>query len=215
MPKLVIKQDLPEPSITEKLEGLLRVILPIVLLIIALAAALSFYLSRDTHDPVMLGGDHEEIMALPHAYTQEAQHLTALVREFEIQAQTGVEEYTKHARLVGQAEALLAQLEVMDKRVEALAIDADTKQTLLTRHQYQKDYWEAKRVFHDLRLSRFNQPDKAPSIAATSAITLPAETPSPAAVEAAPEPKLALPKDFCPLFGPGAAACRPGAEDKP
>lgn len=214
MPKLVIKQDLPEPSLIEKLEGLLRFVLPVLLFIIALAAVLSFYLSRESHDPVMLGND-APAMTLPHAYTQEAQYLSTLVREFEAQEKAGVEEYAKHARLVSQAEALLAQLSVMDKRVEALALEADTKETLLTRHQYQKDYWEAKRVFHDLRLSRFNEPVTAPSITATSAVTPPVEKPSADAPVPASAPNVELPKDFCPLFGPGAAACRPGAEDKP
>lgn len=210
MPKLVIKQDLPESSLIEKLEGLLRVVLPLLLFVITVAAVLSFYLSRESHDPVMLGKD-VSAMTLPLAYTQEEQYLTTLVREFEAQEKVGVEAYAKHARLVSQAEALLTQLSVMDERVEALAVAADTKETLLTRHQYQKDYWEAKRVFHDLRLSRFNEPLKAPSIAST--VTPPAETPSPDAQ--APAPKVELPKDFCPLFGPGAAACRPSAEDKP
>ncbi len=212
MPKLVIKQDLPEPSIIEKLEGLLRVVLPLLLFVIAISAALLLYLSREPHDTVTLGND-ALAMTLPPAYAQEAQRLTTLAREFEAQEQAGVEGYAKHARLVSQADALLAQLDVMDNRVEILALEADTKQALLTRHQYQKDYWEAKRVFHDLRLSRFNEPVKAPSIAATSIVTPPVEKPLPDAPDSAP--KVDLPKDFCPLFGPGAAACRPDAEDKP
>lgn len=212
MPKLVIKQDLPEPSIIEKLEGLLRVALPLLLFVIAISAALLLYLSREPHDTVTLGDD-APAMTLPPAYAQEAQRLTTLTREFEAQEQAGVEGYAKHARLVSQAEALLTQLSVMDERVEDLVVAADTKETLLTRHQYQKDYWEAKRVFHDLRLSRFNEPLKAPSALASTTIT-PVEA-KPSAAPDAPPAKADLPKDFCPLFGPGAAACRPGAEDKP
>ncbi|OQX09189.1 MAG: hypothetical protein BWK73_23465 [Thiothrix lacustris] len=213
MPKLVIKQDLPEPSLIEKLEGLLRVILPVLLFSIVLAAALLFYLSRESNEPVTLENGMPAMPAaiLPLAYTQEAQHLTALAREFETQENVGVEEYAKHARLVSQAEALLDQLRVMDKRVDALAVDAATKQALLTRHQYQKDYWEAKRVFHDLRLSRFNESPTAqesPPPAIKSAEKSSPDAPAPA-------PNVDLPKDFCPLFGPGAAACRPGAGDKP
>ncbi len=207
MPKLVIKQDLPEPSIIEKLEGLLRVVLPLLLFVTAISAALLLYLSRESHDPVMSVND-APAMSLPPAYTQEAQQLITLAREFETQEKVGVDEYAKHARLVSQADALLAQLDVMDNRVETLALEADTKQALLTRHQYQKDYWEAKRVFHDLRLSRFNESVKAPSI-----VTPPTEKPLPDEPDSAP--KVDLPKDFCPLFGPGAAACRPGAEEKP
>ncbi|UOG93466.1 MAG: hypothetical protein L3K52_07000 [Candidatus Thiothrix sulfatifontis] len=213
MPKLVIKQDLPEPSLIEKLEGLLRVVLPVLLFSIALAAVLLFYLSRESHEPTVLENDVPAMPTaiLPLAYTQEAQHLTTLAREFEMQEKVGVEEYAKHARLVSQADALLTQLRLMDERVETLKVDADTKQALLTRHQYQKDYWEAKRVFHDLRLSRFNESPKVPE--APPAAIKPAEKSLPDAP--APAPNAEMPKDFCPLFGPGAAACRPGAEDKP
>jgi hypothetical protein len=46
MPKLIIKQNLPPPSIEEKWLNALQIILPLVLLLVAVSAAVSLYSSN-------------------------------------------------------------------------------------------------------------------------------------------------------------------------
>ncbi len=122
-------------------------------MLIAAAAALSFYLSREAPVPEVVA-DSARKLDLPSAYTQRM-HVCYLVQEFEAQESGAAEGYDKHSGLVAKADAILQQLSDMDAMVEGLGITAQDKQILLTRHQYQKDYWESKRVFHNLRLSRF------------------------------------------------------------
>lgn len=224
MPKLVIKQDLPEVSIQEKLESLLRVALPVLLAVIAVAALLSLYVTRDSATPGAAIGDSGQQIDLPAMYTEQEEQMNKLGREFEAQEKTELESYNKHSTLVVKANELLTKIAELDSKVASLDVSTETKQALLSRHQYQKDYWEAKRVFHHLRLSHFAKPVDTSALASTVTVpNIPGETiPSKtevkkdgetlSAVEAAPKP--ALPDDFCPLFGPGAKACRPGADDK-
>ncbi len=119
MPKLVIKQDLPEPSFQEKLEDILRIILPILLLLLVAATAFSFYLANK---------------AQTHAFTMPP---SAVVEPPAIE---------------------LTRTPVLEEPVV----------------------------------------EQAP-IAVTAA-------------EAAPP--MELPVDFCPLFGPEAGTCKPGADKK-
>ena len=205
MPKLVIKQDLPKSSLQDKLESVLRVALPVLLFGIAAVAALSLYLNREpsVSSEVMVD-EVGQALKLPVSYTQQETHLASLQHTFELQEKNALESYDKHSSLVAKADAILQQLAALDGLVADLESDAHSKQTLLTRHQYQKDYWEAKRVFHNLRLARFNSPvpAAAPVVQAEKVETAAAESTEPA-------PKVELPADFCPLFGPGAAACKP------
>lgn len=272
MPKLIIKQQLPAPSSQEKLVGALQTVIPVLLIIIVLVAVASLYLSSSG------GGESSAIeaslnMKLPAVYTRQEEHLKELSSGFDELAQSP-ESYDKHQQLVTRSEAILQQLAEMDRIVNDLSLSNEDKQALLSRHQYQKDYWESKLVFHRLRLARFkvNNPavtqdalreavgealdarqaetapaDKAPkpeSIDATKVVvpakpmaespgeTAPmADTMSankeqtvqqdqagaeahPAPAEAGLPPGVELPPGMCPLFGPGAAACKPGAEDK-
>ena len=223
MPKLVIKQDLPKASLQDKLESVLRVALPVLLFGIAAVAALSLYLDREPSvSSEVIVDEAGQALKLPVSYTQQETHLASLQHTFEVQEKNALESYDKHSSLVAKADAILQQLATLDGLVVDLDAETHSKQTLLTRHQYQKDYWEAKRVFHNLRLARFNSPASEATPAATVVKELPAtpvvhaekvETAAAEAVE--PAPKVELPADFCPLFGPGAAACKPGADKKP
>ncbi|WP_028489717.1 hypothetical protein [Thiothrix lacustris] len=225
MSKLVIKQDLPVPSFQEKLEGVLRVILPLLLLGIVVITALSLYVARDSTVPEAIVQDSPyNIKVLPLAYKQQYERLDVLRREFDSQDKTVLEGYDKHSSLVAKAEAILLQLSTMDRLLDSLDLSSKNRQELLARHQYQKDYWESKRVFQNLRLSRFNE-GKSPLTVVTEpqpTLTNTSE-PLPAVVDnhqamidaaAKTAPKIELPADFCPLFGPGAAACKPDADDK-
>lgn len=227
MPKLVIKQDLPEPSTQEKLEGALRLILPVLLLVVTAAVALSLYLAREP-EPLERVAAPAYGFDIPPVYKRQAERLAALEHAFETQEKEGLEGYDKHSALVGKSDEILQQLSEMDGIVEGLGIAAKDKQSLLARHQYQQDYWEAKRVFHDLRLTRFaadGQKQQAVlpgnEAAAAPAKTEPAKNVTtsngvqPVAANAGESaPPAELPADFCPLFGPGAAACKPGADGK-
>ncbi|MBU0655228.1 MAG: hypothetical protein KJ914_08840 [Gammaproteobacteria bacterium] len=275
MPKLVIKQQLPPPSAQEKLARVLQVVLPVLLVAIGLATAVSLYLSRD-------GGESPAAatslnMQLPPVYTRQEERLNEMAAEFEKLA-TNTENYDKHQQLVTRSEAIMQQLAEMDRIVNDLSLIDKDKQTLLSRHQYQKDYWESKLVFHRLRLARFKvnnpavtqdalreavgealearQSDTVPKVEPAVANSVPAAqveaVVAPSPQEAAPmadvqsvsaeapvqkeqapatenkgetgehpdpaaaglPPGVELPPGMCPLFGPGAAACKPGAEDQ-
>lgn len=43
MPKLIIKHELPPPSIEDRVIGILQIILPIIVIVIGIAAAVSLY----------------------------------------------------------------------------------------------------------------------------------------------------------------------------
>lgn len=43
MPKLIIKHELPPPSVEERVTGILQIILPIIVIVIGIAAAVSLY----------------------------------------------------------------------------------------------------------------------------------------------------------------------------
>lgn len=273
MPKLVIKQQLPPPSAQEKFARALQNILPVLLLIIGLATAVSLYLTRETAG--MASVTDAFSASLPPVYTRQDERLKQLGKAFD-KLETATESYDKHQQLVTRSEEIMQQLAEMDRIVNDLSLPEDDKQMLLNRHQYQKDYWESKLVFHRLRLARFkvNNPDTTqdalreavgsalearqvektvqPAEAMTHTTTfskesgkvesvpeaaLPVEvTPalaeptdqqkqtvdesvgdsdvSPAPAETSLPPGVELPPGMCPLFGPGAAACKPGAEDK-
>lgn len=273
MPKLIIKQQLQAPSSQEKLAGVLQTVIPVLLVLIVLAALVSLYLSSSgTGEPSAVEADLD--MELPAVYTRQEERLKELSKGFDELAQSP-ESYDKHQQLVTRSEVILQQLSEMDHIVNDLSLSKEDKQALLSRHQYQKDYWESKLVFHRLRLARFkvNNPavtqdalreavgealdarqekttstDKSSvtgSAAATSvkpaiapsAEAVPAtdaksaskgqsEQPSqvstsqpntethPEPAEAGLPPGVELPPGMCPLFGPGAAACKPGDEEK-
>ena len=233
MSKLIIKQELPPPSAQERLVDILQVILPIILLIIAIAAAVSLYVAPDTDS---LGQGQASLPAaartnsLPNAYLAQERELNALALAFDDAVETQAESHAKNAALVQKAEALLSHVNAMDTLVGTLTLDAQDKQVLLTRHQYQKDYWESKLVFHRLRMARFTadtpthvaveakETPPAPVVetqpapaSVPEAVTPPAAAQQPASPDkAALPPGVQLPPGMCPLFGPGAAECKAG-----
>ncbi len=233
MSKLIIKQELPPPSAQERLVDILQVILPIILLIIAIAAAVSLYVAPDTDS---LGQGQASLPAaartnsLPNAYLVQERELNALALAFDDAVETQAESHAKNAALVQKAEALLSHVNAMDALVGTLTLDAQDKQVLLTRHQYQKDYWESKLVFHRLRMARFTADTPAPvaveaketppapvvetqpaPASVPEAVTPPAAAQQPASPDkAALPPGVQLPPGMCPLFGPGAAECKAG-----
>ena len=239
MSKLIIKQELPPPSAQERLVDILQVILPIILLIIAIAAAVSLYVAPDTDS---LGQGQASLPAaartnsLPNAYLAQERELNALALAFDDAVETQAESHAKNAALVQKAEAVLSHVNAMDALVGTLTLDAQDKQVLLTRHQYQKDYWESKLVFHRLRMARFTadtpvpvaveakETPPAPPVVETQvtepsptpasvpeAVTPPAAAQQPASPDkAALPPGVQLPPGMCPLFGPGAAECKAG-----
>ena len=234
MSKLIIKQELPPPSAQERLVDILQVILPIILLIIAIAAAVSLYVAPDTDSR---GQGQASLPAaartnsLPNAYLAQERELNALALAFDDAVETQAESHAKNAALVQKAEALLSHVNAMDALVGTLTLDAQDKQVLLTRHQYQKDYWESKLVFHRLRMARFTadtptpvaveakETPPAPPVVETQpapasvpeAVTPPAAAQQPASPDkAALPPGVQLPPGMCPLFGSGAAECKAG-----
>jgi len=232
MSKLIIKQDLPPPSAQERLVDMLQVVLPIILLVIAISAAVSLYVAPADSDNLVKTTPPTAIASksLPSAYLAQEGELQSLALAFDDIAQAQAESYEKNALLTQKAEALLAHVNSMDALLGTLALDAQDKQVLLTRHQYQKDHWESKLVFHRLRMARFATDTPAPAVDvqeaavqvpavaapvnATPAVNVPNEAGNPA-VQPSPAntglpPGVQLPPGMCPLFGPGAAECKAG-----
>jgi hypothetical protein len=232
MPKLVVKHELPPSSPQEKLVKILQIVLPAVLLVIALAAVLSWYLAPDTEEPAFLAEPAVGVK-LPAVYTRHEEKVKAMGDEFDRLAHEGIEDYERNLQLVTKAEGILQQLTEMDGIVQGLKMSEQDRQTLLSRHQYQKDYWESKRVFHRLRLARFkvNSPavtqdalreavgealdahqSKPPAVAAPA--IAPAAAGEKSTKAGALPPGVKLPPGFCPLFGPDAGSCKPGKGEK-
>lgn len=221
MPKLIVKQDLPEPSFQEKLAEHLRTILPVLLVLLVVVAAGAFYFSNRA--PEFAQSLPAVDVALPATYTEQENALVKLSREFKT-VSTRAESLEKHGTLITDAESILQHLDVMDEIVAQLKIDEDEQQALFTRHQYQKDYWESKLVFHRLRLSRFERESVVQAIVQDSDEQAPTEVAEQSGVPAEPPEELKraaaeglpegveLPPGFCPLFGPEAESCKPGDE---
>lgn len=222
MPKLIVKHDLPPPSAQDKLISALQVILPIILLIVAVSAAVSLYFSPKSETKQSTLQLSSVSTVLPEVYTRAEGRLNALGMEFEQITDTGKEDYATNLKLTEKAAEILKHIEKMDAMVAELTLDAKDKQTLLARHQYQKDYWESKQVFHRLRLARFkdettDHPDEKVEKPAKTAEVVPMpENPNPALGETKAETPqqlpegVKLPPGMCPLFGPGAKECKAG-----
>ncbi|QTR49986.1 hypothetical protein [Candidatus Thiothrix anitrata] len=234
MSKLIIKQDLPPPSAQERLVDILQVVLPIILLVIAISAAVSLYVIPADSDNLGKTTLSTAIASksLPSTYLTQESELQALALVFDDIAQNQAESYEKNALLTQKAEALLTHVNNMDALLDTLALDAKDKQVLLTRHQHQKDYWESKMVFHRLRMGRFATDMPAPVVEVqeakvqTPAVAAPVNAMPPVSVPneagdsvAQPSPAntglppgVQLPPGMCPLFGPGAAECKAGKQ---
>jgi len=221
MPKLVIKQERPPLSPHEKLLSALRIIVPVLLLVISVAAVVSWYsLKAKGGDRVVDFLSHTP----PDSYTKAQQRLDVLGAEFEQISQQGIESYAKNRQLADKAEAILSQLNVMDEVVNAADMPPKDKQVLLSHQQFQKDDWDSKLHFHTLRLDRFKHDvpqaavteepakpvPKAASVSA-SAESPATQEPTAAAARALP-PGVTLPPGMCPLFGPGAGECKAEAK---
>jgi hypothetical protein len=198
--------------------------------VIALAAVLSWYLTPDAEEPAFLA---EPVVGvkLPAVYTRDEEKVKAMGDEFDKLAHEGIEDYERNLQLVTKAEGILQQLTEMDGIVHGLEMSGQDRQALLSRHQYQKDYWESKRVFHRLRLARFkvNSPavtqDALREAVGEALEAHQSEPPvkNPAVDQATVDarakagtlpPGVKLPPGFCPLFGPDAGSCKPGKGDK-
>lgn len=232
MPKLVIKHELPPPTPQEKLVNLLKIVLPLVLLIIIVAAGLSWYSAARPTSPLPPVTSaftvHTGQLPLPPEYAKAEQQTKELAAHFEAMERAGPDNYEQHMQLMSQAETILQQLTIMESIVQRLPVSLENRQVLQEQQQYQKDYWEARRVFHQLRLTRFKMDEApvtavtAPAVDATPSAGLsgqlpPADKP-PAPVNGQnnkkPNPPalpegVKLPPGFCPLVGPEAGSCKP------
>lgn len=218
MSKLIVKQELPPPSVQERLIGVLQVILPIIVLIIAIAAAVSLYFTSETDN---LGQEQANLPALPlaklpNAYLTQERELNSLIATFENTVKTQAESYAKNVALVKKAEAVLSHVNAMDTLVSTLTLDEQDKQTLLTRHQYQKDYWESKLAFHRLRMARFTADTLTP-IAVDTTVSSPTPGVETAFTEPSPAPASVPETSATPAeagMAPSAAEQQPAGSDK-
>jgi hypothetical protein len=158
MAKLIIKHELPPPTPLEKLADVAQMVLPVVLVVVAIAVAVSLFLSPSSESgkTVAVMPSPAVTTRLPEDYLGEENHLNSMALEFDQLLEQSREDRDKHQQLVNKAEDILAQLADMDNLVAGMALPDADKQVLQSRHQYQKDYWESKLVFHRLRMARFN-----------------------------------------------------------
>lgn len=227
MPKLVTKYDLPPPSAQEKFTSLVQTILSVVLIIVALLAIVLFsYVPTKPTANLLAATPTEVNIELPPTYTKATERLATLTSAFEQNELAAQEHPTLHSELVTRIETILQQLESMDDIVERMPLAAKDKQNLLANQQYQKDYWEAKRIFHETRLARLKSDTKVPEVqpaknvdqalkqVASTNVTEPVipetviEVPPPAPSTDKSAAPVKLPADFCPLFGPNAGSCK-------
>lgn len=235
MPKLVIKNNLPPPSAPDRLAQFFYTTLPVILISIAVIGGSAFYF---LHNPANTAASTAiNDVTLPQAYRKQLALLEQRDAAFTTLASQGLEDYQRNNALMQQATAILTQLNDMDGLVRNLGLSEAEQQNFLSRHQYLKDYWESKRVFHALRLGRFKV--KADDAQVTS---VPEIKPAATQINPAPEGKLIntqavapqtdaaadktavsdgkhyqfaqppadvkLPDGFCPLFGPDAGSCK-------
>ncbi len=179
MAKLIIKHELPPPTPLEKLADVVQMVLPVVLVVVAIAVAVSLFLSPSSESgkTVAVMPSPAVTTQLPENYLGEENHLNTMALEFDQLLDQGKEDRDKHQQLVNKAEAILAQLSKMDEMVTGMTLPDADKQILQSRHQYQKDYWESKLVFHRLRMARFNINDMSHGTAPDTAKEAPAPEP--------------------------------------
>lgn len=230
MPRLITKYELPPPSAQEKFTNLIQTILSVVLVIVALLAIVLFsYLPAKQNSPVLASA--ELSTTLPAAYPQASTRLAALSATFEQNEQEAKENPAIHDEFVTRIDTILQQLDTMDELVSKLNLSDKDKQSLLDNQQYQKDYWQAKRIFHETRLARLKSDTKVPQAqqptksvdqalkqVASTSVTDPVLPPIEATTDteikkAKPAVPANLPPDFCPLFGPNAGSCKAKAKN--
>lgn len=164
MAKLIVKHELPPPTPLEKLAEIAQIVLPVVLVVVVIAVAVSLYLSSfsgssSNKTVAAIPSSPAVTTQLPDSYLSEANRLDAMALEFDDLLSKSKEDYNKHQQLVDKAEAILAQVSKMDALVADMSLPDTDKKILQNRHQYQKDYWESKLVFHRLRMARFKMND--------------------------------------------------------
>jgi len=201
MPKLIVKQDVETPSWQDNIAGQLKYILPVMLLLIA---GLVFFLMKPAPDDLNL-----DAATNPEAQAQYRVQHASLMRmddAYTSLADTKTESYQNNLSLVDQVETILRHLEDMDGTVDLLGVPQEQSDVLLKKHQFQKDYWQAKLHFRQLRLNRYSSDN--PSVtkealrdAVGKAIDAREVTPDASSVDTN------LPEGFC-AFGDG--SCKPG-----
>lgn len=207
MPKLVIKQDTGaagrqvRQSKWLSLGGLL-------LLLVAVAGAAYFFTQPVITSPA------QQALVLDSAQNQEmkAKYLSMhnvfneLGNEYEKLSSQGLDDYGKNIRLLDKSGEILAHLDEMSALTDQLQLDADEYQQLFNRHQFNKDYWQAKSHFRQLRISRFENGGKRLTTVAEESTS--ADKPKKFQF-AKPPAGMELPEGFCDLSNPG--SCKPEA----
>ena len=171
MPKLITKHDVSVPATQDKVSRLLYVSVSVGLLAVALMAVIAWSYLPTEERSSSIATTTQLTTALPADYSREAARLAGLEAVFDKDEQQNIENPEKHQEFMSKIDNILQQLNSMDSVVGELSLPDKDKQTLLSVHQYQKDYWESKKAFHRMRLARLQGPTplSAPSQEATSA----------------------------------------------
>ncbi|MGB0848660.1 MAG: hypothetical protein ACPGSM_18150, partial [Thiolinea sp.] len=160
MPKLIIKQEAGETARRNKIAKWLS-LGGLFALLATVAAAAVFFTKSPLPSPEL------EPLAFTSATDNVAKSgyeslhaiLGDLMTEYESLAARGVDGYQKNLMLLGKAESILNHLDKMAGTAQKLGLNDREHEELTDRHQFYKDFWQAKLHFRELRASRFEDTD--------------------------------------------------------
>ena len=209
MPKLVIKQDVGTAGRNARqvkwlsLGGLL-------LLLITVAGAAYFSTRPVITSPVQqaLALDSAQNPEVKAKYLSMHRVFNQLGVEHEKLSSQGLDDYEKNVRLLDKSGEILLHLDDMSALTDQLGLDDDEYQQLFNRHQFNKDYWQAKSHFRQLRVSRFENGGQT-TVPVVEEAVISADTPKKKFQFAKPPVGMELPAGFCDLSN--AASCKPEA----
>nr|CAA6809338.1 MAG: Unknown protein [uncultured Thiotrichaceae bacterium] len=207
MPKLVMKQNVGVADRKARQDKWLS--LGGLLLLVVAVAGTAYFFTR----PVVVTSPVQGALLLDSAENAEVKSrylsmhnvFNELASDYERTSAQGLDDYQKNTQLFDQSEEILAHLDEMNILADQLGLSNDEYKRLFNRHQFNKDYWQAKSHFRQLRISRFDA-GGAVDAPVTQADVATEDKPKKFQFAKPPE-GMELPEGFCDLNNPG--SCKP------
>jgi len=208
MPKLVIKQDVGVAGRKARQDKWLS-LGGLLLLVVAVAGTAYFFtrpvVTSPTQGALLL--DSAENSEAKARYLSMHNVFNELASDYGKTSAQGLDDYQKNTQLLDQSEEILVHLDEMNILSEELGLSSGEYKKLFNRHQFNKDYWQAKSHFRELRISRFEAAGGAVDPIVPQAEVDVADKPKKFQF-AKPPAGMKLPDGFCDLSDP-AASCKP------
>lgn len=210
MPKLVIKQDVGTAGSSAR-QGKWLSLGGLLLLLIAVAGTAYFstrpVITSPVQQPLVLESAQDpEVKA---KYMSMHKVFSQLGVEYEKLSSQGIDDYGKNIKLLDKSGEILLHLGGMSALTDQLGLDDDESQQLFNRHQFNKDYWQAKSHFRQLRVSRFENGGQA-TVSVVEEEIASADVPNAPRKKfqfAKPPAGMELPAGFCDLSS--SESCKP------